>query len=262
MPEDITSAPVDSGQGAPAPVTGQAASQASEPFYSYKGVKGDEVYSTREELDKAMRENFMRQSDYTRKTQEAANFKKQLEEQRKKFEEEQKTFVQSRQKYDQWDQLLRTRPDVYQQLERLAGSPPDPSAVFDRSKQYADEKTNELMQRLEAIEKEREEERTQRELDEIFAKKQSEYEDFDKDGVMEMLELLKDGNTEPLVDVLHWARKGRLSPMETEKKVVEKLQKKADAGLVPGKSAAPKGKPQFSSIDEAAQAAQRALGGG
>lgn len=267
MPEENTSVPTTGGQdvSAPAPVSapaGQASSQASEPFYSYKGVKGDEVYHTKEELDKAMRENFLRQSDYTRKTQEISNYRKQFEDERKKFSEEQKAFLQSRQKYDQWDQLLKTRPDVYQQLERLASGPPDPSAVFERSKGYADEKTQELVARLEAIEKEREEERTKRELDEIFSKKSTQYEDFDKDGVMEMLELLKDGNTEPLVDVLHWARKGRMNPLETEKKITEKLQKKADAGLVPGRSAAPKGKPQYSSIDEAAQAALRAVGGG
>ena len=262
MPEETQVAP-DTGTSAPAPApAGQAPSQAPEPFYTYKGVKGDEVYNTREDMDKAMRDNFLRQSDYTRKTQEVASFKKQIEEERKKFQEEQKAFLTSRQKYDQWDQLLKARPDVYSQLERMASAPPDPSAVFDRSKQYADEKTQELMERLETLEKEREEERTRRELDEIFEKKGKEYPDFDRDGVMEMLELLKDGQTEPLVDVLHYARKGRMNPVEMEKKVVEKLQKKADAGLVPGKSAAPQGKTKFASVDEAAQAAQRALGGG
>lgn len=265
MPEDKQGAPIavsTAGQGATAPVSGQASSQAEEPFYTYRGAKGDEVYNTREEMDKAMRDSFLRQSDYTRKTQDVAGFKKQLEDERKRFAEEQKTFLQSRQKYDQWDQLLKTRPDVYSQLERLASSPPDSGTVFDRSKQYADEKTQELMERLDALEKEREEERSKHELDDIFSRKKTEYEDFDQDGVMEMLELLKDGQAEPLIDVLHWARKGKLSPMETEKKVVERLQKKADAGLVPGRSAAPQGKPQFASVDEAAQAALRAMGGG
>jgi len=249
------SAPV-TGQGAEAPVTGQA----SEPFYTYKGVNGDESYASREDLDKAMRESFLRQSDYTRKTQELAKYRKQFEDERKKFDEDQKAFHSTRGKYDEWDRLLKSRPDIYQALDRMAGSPPDANSLLGASKEYADERTQALAERIEAMERQYEEERTRREMDDIFTRMKGEYEDFDQDAVLEMLETLKDGQTEPLVRALYLANKGRMNPLEAEKKVVEKLQKKQDAGLTPGKSVAPKGNELPDSIQGRAQAALRAIG--
>jgi len=256
---DVTNTPVESGQGVSAPVEAGQAVQ-SEPFYTYKGATGEEVYKSREELDKAMRESFLRQSDYTRKTQEVAKYRKQFDEDRKKFDEDRKTFSQSRSKYDEWDKLLKSRPDIYSQLERLAGSPPDAGVAFDRSKEYADEKTRELAERIEAMEAQYNEEKNRREMDEVFGRMKEEYPDFDQTSVLEMLETLKDGQTEPLIRALYLANKGRANPVEAEKKVVEKLQKKAEAGLVPGKSAAPKGDTLPNSIQERAQAALRAVG--
>lgn len=255
------------------PVTGQADTSApipnsnvaventqDQPFYVYKGPKGEEAYKSKDELDKFMREHALRQSDYTRKTQEVANYRKQFDSERQKFSEEQKAFLEAKKRYDQWDQTLKTRPDIYQQLERLAQSPADPATVFDRSREYADSKTQELAARLEAIEKEREEERTNREMEEVFGKMKEKYEDFDQDTILEWLDTLKDGKTEPLIEALYHANKGRTSPLETEKKVVEKLQKKQSAGITPGKGVAPGGKPNFKNFDDAAQSALRDMG--
>lgn len=261
MPEVTNTSIPASGQDTQAPVTGQAVTT-NEPFYTYKGASGEESYASREDLDKAMRENFLRQSDYTRKTQEVAKLRKQHEEERKRFEEEQKAFQQSRSRYDEWDRLLKSRPDVYRQLEQLAGAPPDPSVAYERSTQYADEKTRELAERIEAMEKQYEEEKSRREMDEIFGKLGKEYEDFDQTAVLEMLETLKDGQTEPLIRALYLANKGRANPLDTEKKVVEKLQKKAEAKVTPGKSAASPNTALPKTLDERAQAAQRALSRG
>jgi hypothetical protein len=262
MSDEQVAAPV-TGQAAPAPIpNSNVAVDNAEPFYSYKGPKGEEAYKSREELDKFMREHALRQSDYTRKTQEVANYRKQFDQERSKFSEEQKAFMEAKKRYDQWDQTLKTRPDIYQQLERLAQSPADPATVFDRSKEYADSKTQELAARLEAMEKEREEERTNREMEDVFGKMKTKYQDFDQDQILEWLDTLKDGKTENLIEALYHANKGRMSPLETEKRMTEKLQKKASAGIVPGKGAAPGGRPQFKSFDEAAQAALRDAGAG
>lgn len=245
---------------APIPNSNTQVDSASEPFYVYKGPKGEEKYSSRDELDKFMREHALRQSDYTRKTQEVANYRKQFDQERQKFSEEQKAFLDAKKRYDQWDQTLRTRPDIYKQLEQMTQAPPDAASVFDRSREYADGKTKELAERLEALEQEREKERTNREMEEVMGKMEKEFPDFSRDSVLEWLDTMKDGNTESLVKALHYASIGRKSPLETEKKVVEKLQKKASAGIVPGKGVAPGGKAQYKTHDEAAQAALRDLG--
>lgn len=258
---DVTQVAPDTGTSAPsAPVNSNVQTDNASPFYVYSGPKGEEKYSSKDELDKFMREHALRQSDYTRKTQELANYRKQFDGERQKFSEEQKAFLEAKKRYDQWDQTLRTRPDIYQQLERMAQAPADPATVFDRSKEYADSKTQELAARLEAIEKEREEERTNREMEEVFSRMGEKYPDFNKDSILEWLDTLKDGKTEPLVEALYHAAKGKMSPLETEKKITEKLQKKQSAGIVPGKGVAPKGQPQFKSRNEAAQAALRDLG--
>lgn len=244
------------GTSEPAPAIADTAA----PFYTYTGPKGEESYKSKDELDKFMRESALRQSDYTRKTQEVANYRKQFDDERKKFSEEQKAFLESKKRYDQWDQTLRTRPDIYRQLEQMAQAPAGPSEVFDRSRQYADEKTKELAERLEAIEREREEERSNRELEEIFGSMSNEYEDFNKENILEWLDTLKDGKTEPLIRALYFAQKGRVSPLETEKRVTEKLQKKQSAGITPGKNVASNAKPAFKSRNEAARAALRDLG--
>ena len=261
---DVTQAAPATGTSEPsAPIANSNVGvESAAPFYVYSGPKGEEKYSSKDELDKFMREHALRQSDYTRKTQELANYRKQFEQERGKFSEEQKAFLEAKKRYDQWDQTLRSRPDIYQQLERMAGAPPDPAAVFDRSKEYADEKTRELVERLEALEREREEERTNREMEDTFSRMGEKYQDFNRDSILEWLDTLKDGKTEPLIEALYYAAKGRTAPLETEKRITEKLQKKQSAAIAPGKGVAVGGTPKFKSIDEAAQAAMRDLGAG
>src|SRR5512133_3760408 len=118
---DVTQPAPDTGTSEPsAPVNSNVSTDSASPFYVYSGPKGEEKYSSKDELDKFMREHALRQSDYTRKTQELANYRKQFDGERQKLSEDQKAFFEAKKRYDQWDQTLRTRPDIYQQLERMA----------------------------------------------------------------------------------------------------------------------------------------------
>jgi uncharacterized coiled-coil DUF342 family protein len=248
-------------QGAP---EGQSAPQipsgTTEPFFSYKFADGkEEIYKTKDELAKAYRDSYLRQSDYTKKTQETASVKKQIEEERKKFQEEQKMFLESRKKYDQWDSILKTRPDIYSQLERAASAPPDPASVFDRSRGYVDEKYSALEEQFKQMKAELDKDKTQKELDATFAKFKQKYEDFDEGPIMERLEYLSNGETEPLIDLLYWATKGQMTPAkeaEIEGRLTENLQKKRSAGLVSTKGTGIKPPSKsFKTTDEAKRAA-------
>jgi hypothetical protein len=245
-----------------APQTGsqQTAPESSEPYFSYKYADGkEEVYRTKDELSKAYRDSFLRQSDYTRKTQEIAQTKKQIEDERKQHEDEKKQFAKMKQQYDEWDRLLKTRPDLYSQLERVASAPPDPSAVFERSRGYVDEKYTALEQQLAEMKAAMEKDRTQKELNDIFTEFHGKYEDFDEGPIMERLELLSSGETKPLIDALYWATKGQMTPdqqAKIEEKVIGNLQKKKSAGMVSAKGTGPApSKKSYRNLDEARKAA-------
>jgi vacuolar-type H+-ATPase subunit I/STV1 len=243
----------------------QTAPDSSEPYFSYKYADGkEEVYRTKDELSKAYRDSFLRQSDYTRKTQEVAQTKKQIEEERKAHEEEKKQFAKIKQQYDEWDRLLKTRPDLYSQLERVASAPPDPSAIYDRSKGYVDEKYQTLEQQVAEMKAQLEKDRTQKELNDTFAEFKTKYEDFDEGPIMERLELLANGETKPLIDLLYWATKGQMSPekeAQIEEKIAGNLQKKKSAGLVSAKGTGPSpSKKNYRTLDEGRKAAYEDAG--
>ena len=260
---DDKSAPV-TGQGATTPAqAAQVAMQdtvgsaASEPYFSYAYPDGKkEEFKSKDELAKAWRESYLRRSDYDRKNNERSQATKQFDEERKKFQEEQKAFLESRKRYDKWDEMLKTRPDVQTQLERLAGAPATPDAVFDRARGYVDENTQKLQERLDTLEKQLEKERTDKELQNTFAAMKQKYSDFDEGPIMERLEYLQDGKTEPLVDLLYWAVKGQMAPAQVEEKITENLAKKSAGRMVPAGGATVRSPPrEFKTTDEAKEAA-------
>ena len=261
-----------------APLTGQgdntpagAANQAmaetvsgasSEPYFEDVLPDGTKkVYKSRDELAKEWKSSYLRQSDYTKKTQEIASTRKQIEDERKKFADEQKAFLEGKKRYDDWDRLLKTRPDIYQQLERAATSLPDPSVAYERAREYSDGTTGELSKRLEALEKRLEEDRTKKELESEMSALKEKYPDFDEPEVMARLEYLSDGKTGPLLELLHWAVKGQKSPAEIEQKITDNLKKKSQAGMVSSKGAGPTTSSKtYRNTDEAREAAMRELG--
>lgn len=255
------------GQGDTTPAAAAQAAMAdtvtsSEPFFEDVLPDGSKkVFKSKDELAKEWKNSYLRQSDYTKKTQEIAQTRKQIEEERKKFSDEQKAFLESKKRYDDWDKLLKSRPDIYSQLERAATSAPDPTVAYERAKEYADGTTKELAQRLEALEKQLEEERTKKEMDSEIASLKEKYPDFDESEVMARLEYLSDGKTGPLLELLHWAVKGQKSPAQIEQKITESLKKKSHAGMVPtsGAGAATSNR-TFRNTDEAREAAMRELG--
>ena len=257
----------------PAPSQGQApapggatslpdtANVSNGPVFEYTYADGKkEVYNTKDDLTKAWRDSFLRHSDYTRKTQEHANERKKFDEERKKFQDEMKAFQESKKRYDNWDQILKTRPDIYQQLERSAMQPASPEALFQRTQGLVEESLNPYEERIGKLEKMLEQQRTDKEIDEVVSKLSSEYPDFERDSIMEALESIADGKTEPLFRMLYFANKGR-TPLQAEEKVVQNLEKKQRAAMVPAGGTTPKSSPaKHKSLDDAAKAAMKDYG--
>jgi uncharacterized protein YeeX (DUF496 family) len=254
------------GDNTPASAATQAIAEtvsgSSAPFFEDVLPDGSKrTFASKEELAKEWKNSYLRQSDYTKKTQEIAQNRKQIEDERKKFADEQKAFLGSRKQYDEWDRLLKTRPDIYQQLERAASSPADPSVAYDRAKEYADGTTQKLQERLETLEKRLEEDNTKKEIESTIGSLKEKYEDFDEPEVMARLEYLSDGDTGKLLELLHWATKGQKSPAQVEQKITEGLKKKSQAGLVSTKGTGPASTSKtYRNTDEAREAAMRELG--
>jgi len=248
------------GQGvntAEAAAQAQAAGTEPEaPFFEYQLPTGEkETYRTRDSLTQAHRDSYLRRADYTRKTQEVAEMRKAIEEEKKKFAEEQKAFLQAKQRYDGYDQKLKERPDLQRRLEEAFSQPMEPAAAFEKAQGYVDEKTQTLLERLDALEKQNQEATTKHEIDEAFSELKGKYPDVDETAIMETLEAIADGKIAPMIEQLYWAHKGRMTPAAMEQKIVDGLKKKEGAALVPP---SPSGKgvpPKFKSTKDAREAA-------
>jgi hypothetical protein len=251
-------APLAGQADTPDQAAGKAIAESSQnsPFFEDVSPDGTKkVYATRDDLAREWKSSYLRQSDYTRKTQEIAQARKQHEEEIRKFQEDQKAFLDNRKRYDEWDKLLKQRPDIYQQLEKAASSPPDAYTAFERSREYADGAKQELAGRIEALEKRLEEENTKKELDSEIQALKGKYPDFNEPEIMSRLEYISDGSTAKLLELLYHAYKGQTSPAQVEEKITQNLQKKSQARMVPAKGAGPSTPRRYSSLDEAKNAA-------
>lgn len=245
------------------PVEGQ-----SQAFFEYEYPEKDEtgafrkeVFKSPEELKKAWRESYLRQSDYTRKTQDLANMRKESEKRRTDLEDQFKAFNERKSRYDKWDEVLGKRPDVQRQLEQMASSLPSPEIAYERATGYMDEKSGELLKRLEALENRGKQQEEERELQSVFEAMRGRHEDFDETEVRELLEYLSDGKTEPLVEMMHWASRGRKTPAELEQKMLRAQQQKRAAGLMPaGGAAVPRATQTPKTTEEAKQMVLRQQG--
>jgi hypothetical protein len=215
-------------------------------------------YRTKDEFLKDWKNMGMMRSDYTRKTAEIAKAREDHE--RQKTEWDSKRQEESS-KFDKYNQFLRNNPDIYRQLQEAVKNGPSPRGALDGARQYADEKYAELEKKLSEMEgwkKNREQEEAKRKLYDSFKAK---YEDFDEPSIEDALKVLSEGDSEAILDLLYHSIKGRgaPNPLEVEKKIVDRIQAKGSARILPGNGPAPKAPGSYKSMDEAEQAALAGL---
>jgi hypothetical protein len=215
-------------------------------------------YRTKDEFLKDWKNMGMMRSDYTRKTAEIAKAREDHE--RQKTEWDSKRQEESS-KFDKYNQFLRNNPDIYRQLQEAVKNGPSPRGALDGARQYADEKYAELEKKLSDMEgwkKNREQEEAKRKLYDSFKAK---YEDFDEPSIEDALKVLSEGDSEAILDLLYHSIKGRgaPNPLEVEKKIVDRIQAKGSARILPGNGPAPKAPGSYKSMDEAEQAALAGL---
>jgi vacuolar-type H+-ATPase subunit I/STV1 len=254
------------GQGAAAPTGNKVASSqatpsnAGQPFFSYKNAEGkEEVYNSKEDLEKAYKESYFRTKDYTQKTQNHAREVEKYKKEREAWEKERSDFQKMKEQYDGWDKALKSRPDIQQILTRAATTPMGPQSVYDRSTQYVDEKYGSLSKELEDLKAFKQQYETERERDSIYKEMQAIDPNFDSTKVSSVLEELSTGELRPLIKILWDAVRGRESPAKVEAKIKKNLEGKAAAPLIPG-SGKPSAEVKYRTPREAHDAALASLG--
>jgi len=218
-------------------------------------------FKSTEDIGKHLRDSYFRQKDYTKKTQGLADERNKFDEERRNWEKERDAGTELMKQYRDWDTRLKSNPGLYSRMEQAMRSPASPGDVFEQSKGYADEQMVALKEQLDSIQKEREGEKMERDLDGVFGKFEGEHQDFNRERVRDLLEELKDGEIEPLIRMLYQADRGmNFNPTKVEQRVVDSIQKKKSAGMVRTGGVAP-GKPKKpNTTDAARQAALKDLG--
>lgn len=247
-----SSAPEDVGQAVEEP----------QPFFQYQHDDGEElIFHDPDELKRHFREGLLRHKDYTKKTQELSEQRKQFESERQQKEAEWSQYLQMKQQIDKYDQFLKQNPQIAQELrQRMAGKqgqgnmPPQLQKEIEELKQWKEEREK-RDQEMQSREQRR---AAQEKAHEILS---GQYPDYDRKAVeslVQQLEQTPPGDEErAYLELLHLAAKGRQRPAELEEKVSQRLQKKQNShSPMPSGSSAPKGgKRSFKSLDEAAKAA-------
>jgi SMC interacting uncharacterized protein involved in chromosome segregation len=252
------------GQAAPAPAGAGQAQGAQGSFYSYEFPDGKEKIEakSKEDLDRYLKDHYLRQKDYTVKTQTLAQFRKQVEQEREEMKKQREDLERKAREYTDYDWLVKNRPDVYKQLQRMATQVPSPDVAVERAQQYADEKYGELQKKLEDFDQWRQEQELQRQRTELLTRLRGEIPDYpDDDVVNETLEELGSGDLEKVLRFIYHANKGKQNPMEAEKRIAEAQQKKKGVKLMPSQGSAVEPKKSFKNLDEAANEYIKGLGG-
>lgn len=263
MGTDSIEAAANTAQASIGPLDGQPGpgEQQPEPFFSFTDEKGKEVsFMSPDELKQKFADYGMLRSDYTRKTQELAEQRKQFEENRDKMFQ---TLKEKKAQFDKFDRLMKERPELFRRLESEIQRPASPMDVIKQSQRYADEKLSPVDERIKALEDRIKRQDMEKERQEIFGEFKNRYSDFDEEAVQNMIGEIVPGDMRSLVNMLYYASKGKMSPAQMERKFVENTQKKQQARLMPGNTPAPPPPvKEFSSIDAAREAAMKDIQGG
>lgn len=255
MSDEQIAAP-EPGQAAPAPAAPTAGT--AEPYFK----SGNDVFSTREELEKAWKDSYLRREDYTRKTQATALLRQQLEKRDKELSDRMKEFDGKQKDYETYDKFLQSRPDVYQQLKRMVGAPPSPEVAYQKAEGLVNEKMSAVEKELEEFRSWKREMELEKEKSALYDRFSQEFPDFDSSSIDQRLSALAEGDLEALVRTLYHAGKGEQSPLKVEQDIAKKLKEKGEAKTASPKGEAKSGKTKYKNIEEAKNAALRDLAGG
>jgi hypothetical protein len=237
MMGDLEGTPVTPEQAAEAPPDGGQA------FFSYTSDFDKKPYSfgSADELVKHLKtvdSDRMMRSDYTKKTQEIAEQRKQHEAERLRFDNDRaahfkavKEAEETIERARKYGNFLKANPTLRQKFEEELGRGMGPENISDIVQKTIDEK-------LKPIEEEREQERQRKAVEEersaAIKNLKARFEDFDEEKIAEDFKnLAENNNIEYLLEILYHSGKGRIPKEEIEKQMADGMAKKKTAAMIP-----------------------------
>lgn len=222
----------DLGQGDASPDNGQVNAA---PFYKYE----DQEFKSPDELTKYIREGTYRHSDYTKKTQSLAEERKKWENERSSFYKQVSDFGEQRkgwEKYEQLDKRMKSDPAfaraVLKAVQETQGQGLQGQDMQEVFKNLLEETG--ITKKLSDFEEAEKRRQADTERDQALEELSSRYPDLDRKGVVTLYEEIMgpDKRMGDFLELLHFAHKGRsTNPEAIQKKTIESLEKKKDAGI-------------------------------
>jgi len=255
--------PVEEPTSGPEPVAPNvsgALEPAGEPaFFEYEHPGGEKMsFKDADELKQAFGKSFMMQRDYTGKTTALREQSEKVKAREAELEKQAEDLKGVGKEYGKFRNFMNARPDTYAKFKRMVESPPSPEEAFGRSKGYVDEQLTEIRGMFDEMKKYRSDQEFEAQKKELYGKLKGKYSDFDSDAVEKTLGSLTD-DPESLLEMAYYSQRGRLDPVEMERRVAEASERKRreTPGVVPGPGKPGKAK-SFDNIADARRAAQEA----
>ena len=258
---------VDGGDGQPEPEPAAAAvadpavlpGEPSAPFYEYEDPSGAKsVYKDSAELTEAMKKSFMMQKDYTSKTTALSEQSARVKTREAELEKHAEELKGLGEQYKKFRDFMNARPDTFQKFKALVQSPPSPEESYSRSVNYTDGQLKEIKEMVDELKKYRADQEFETEKQSLYGELKNNYSDFDSAEVEKTLGALTD-NPKALLELAYFAQRGRLDPVEMERRAAETVEKKRrePAGVIPG-TGRPVKKQEFADLADARRAAHEA----
>ena len=180
-------------------------------FHSYKHDDGEEIkFKTPDDLSRYLRDGTLRHKDYTKKTQEVAELRKQIEKERETSRTESTAAMKA---YGQWkdvDEWLRKNPRVVEIIRREGG----PIAQqLEQAQAQQSSVPDEVKTQLEELRQWKEAQEAEAKIQSHYEALKGQYEDFDEESVAELYRQLDEApegeETRALLELLYYASKGK-----------------------------------------------------
>lgn len=183
-------------------------------FYEYDfgpndyGEERKGSLKSKEELDEHFRERYMLHSGFTRKTQEAAETEKKRKAEYEKYESEQKSFFDAKNRWNEQDAKLKSLPaEQFNEFFNLVKGhlSVDPALKEIQDRLAADDKEKET--RAQAEEQEKAQQQTARMIESTTTQLQKIHPNFDSKAVMAQIAKIRSGTPEmqmySLMEAIH-----------------------------------------------------------
>ena len=246
MAEEIEGTPAEqAGQGAATP-EGQG-----QPFFEVDYDGRHLSFNDPDELKKTFNDSVMMQNRFTQKTQELSDMRKSFEQQQAEFKDYEKRV---RDEFKQFDNLVQTRPDLYQHLKSELARPAGPDVAYQRAVQHADEKLSETEKRLADFEQWRAELESEKEKQAAISELRTQYPDLDERALDEIMNRMASGGVRGILETAYLAHKGSMDPAKLQERIARAQAEQQQSRVVSGKSSTPAQSKEYKSIDEAMEA--------